>query len=625
MSFEDEAPSWAASSGMFKALLARRDPDDVLAQLRAACRPESLRSLFQPIYRASSGELEGCEALIRFPKETGFATPFEAFIAAGEHDLLLDLESACILRHLGEAKGFCRDLWIFVNVSAPLFTDPRFGAPWLLERTAAAGLSPGQVILEVPEIVRIRDFPAFSGHLAPFRSAGFRIAIDDFGAGYTNLRMIVELSPDFVKIDRIFVDDIASHSRKKVLVESVVSLCHRINCRVIAEGIELPGDLETCLGAGVDFLQGFLFARPLPAQEAFSSPGLAMPAMPLVRTLDDVRHLVLVVEPVEGSAPIAAACERFVLDPRLTALPVVRNGRPVALLRRESAAARMREKGQDGTTFDERTDTENGFDRVAELASVEEAAALFLRRDGDHRFEPLVAIGPDQTYRGLLRPEDLMAELMRLKVDYSLQSNPVTQLPGRIVYERTLAQRLARRLPVAVGRVNVRRFKLYNDRYGFSRGDELLITLASLLKESLAPDPGAFIAHMSGDDFAFATSFDRAEPSARYLLASFAEKTAELHDPDDVAASGFSVRDRRGEMLKVPLVTLAVGLVRWDGEAEVSLRTLMETAEEVLVGAKRDDGGGLLFNRRSLSSRPRPSASSSSAVTDRLPRVTRVS
>lgn len=561
------------------------------AVLNALCDPDVLRSVYQPIFRASTGELEGCEALVRFPEDVGYANPAEAFRDAARYDLLLALESAATLHHLTEARGHAARLRLFLNISPPLFSDARFGAPWLANWVANVGLSPSQVVLEIPEILKIRDFVTFRGHLEPFREKGFRIAIDDFGAGYTNLRMITDLSPDFVKVDRVFVDGIASHARKRVLVESVVNLCHRVDCVVIAEGVELPDDLEPCLEAGVDFLQGFLFARPTGAAEAFGAADLALPPRPLEKR-GDVRRLLVANTPIASDEASSAAAQRFALLPSQRVIAVVDFGRVVGLLKRAHAV----EQSAPGTNVR----ASDAFDRIAEAASLEEAVELIRRRPEERRYDPLVVVGPNDSYRGLLEVHDLLTELSRLNTEYALQSNPVTRLPGRMAFERSMTERLERRQPFALARLDLRRFRPFNERYGTMRGDDVLVSLASLLGESLGFRSSAFVAHFADDEFAYLASPENAKEVAERILSLFDDRVRELHDPEDAARGTFFVEDRRGATHAVPLVGLSIGLLAWNGEEGMSARVLLEIAELALRGARSHEASSLLVNRRAL-------------------------
>lgn len=561
----------------------------VIETLQGLCHPENLRSAFQPIFRAANGELEGWEALLRVAPETGFTVPTDVFAAATRVGLLLALESAATRRHLTDASSHLGPHRLYLNVAAPLFSDTRFGVAWLVAEAKKASIQPGQIILEIPETLRIKDVNAFQRHLEPFRREGFRIAIDDFGAGYTNLRMIADLSPDFVKVDRVFIDGISSHARKRILVESVVSLCHRVSCAVIAEGVETPEDLEACLAAGADFLQGFLFAEPAPAEQAFAVTDISLPGPPRAETPGDVRRLLVAESPLTRRTMEEAAA-LFATRPRLRAIPIVENDRIVALVPRSCAA-----------------DAPEVFDTILETASAEDAAEVVGRRPEPRRFDPIVVVGEGGVYRGLVEVDTLLSDLARTNARLALQAHPVTGLPGGAVLARALGALLGRGAPVGVARVNVRRLGPFNDRYGVARGDDLLSQLGALLKETIGPLPGSLIAHLANGDLVYLAPVENAEEAAIALLSRFPEAVKALHDPEDAAAGGFIVRDRMETDRRVPLAGLAIGLVLCRGD-DVDTRTVLQATQSTLEGAKVDDVSRVLVNRRRIATANRLSS-----------------
>lgn len=587
----------------FSGAFARLKPADinVIGRLQPLLKVDNLQSVFQPIFRATTGELEGCEALIRLPVESGFASPADAFTDSVRVGLLQTLEAAATTCHLRAVRGHAHGKRLFLNLSAPLFSDPRFGVSWLVAKTREAELAPHQVVLEIPETLRIRNTASFVKHIEPFRREGFQIAIDDFGAGYTNLRMISDLSPDFVKVDRVFVDGIASHARKRILVESVVTLCHRVNCSVIAEGIELPLDLEICLSAGVDFLQGFLFARPQEAETAFEAAELALPAPPTSNLHEEVKSLLNVETPLSPNE-MGSAGERFAASPRLRAIPVVVRETIAGLLKRPPDVDPV----------------PDAFDWLSENASLEEAVALVRQRPESRRFDPIVIVGPNRLYRGLLPIDRLLSQLARLNNELALQANPLTGLPSRLIFERALAHRLERETPVAVARLNLQRFKPFNDRYGFARGDDLLHALVSVIRDQLSGLPNSLIAHFAGDDFAYLGPIQGSQMTATSVIQRFLEAAKPLYDADDLAAEGFTVPDRLGAPRKVPLVGLSIGIVLWKGD-DAGVRTVLEAAETTLRGARNRDESYVLVNRRDLKTASRPSAENGDPADDDAP------
>lgn len=585
MSDESHPPlSWAS--------LPRPGPGEIeetRARILALCDPEILSTAFQPVFRARTGELEGCEALLRLPPGSGFAGPYEAFTAALRMGLASELEVASIARVLRDAEPFVGDHLVFLNVLAPFLTDARLGADWLVEKVVAHGRQPSHVILELPEISRIADFQKFARALEPYRLAGFRIAIDDFGAGYTNLRMITDISPDFVKLDRVFIEGIFANARKRILVESVVSLCHRINCSVVAEGIETTEDLETCLSAGVDSLQGFLLARPGPAEQAFFVEDVVFDSARSTRSHGEIGAATSLGPTMPADAPLSAANACFRADPDLDALPILLSGRCIGMLGRARAAAYPFFSGASEASPVSAAIADTPWDQVDETTPLEQVAALIARRARSSRFEPLVVTGPGKAYLGLLRFDDLLALFSRLHVENGLEAHPLTDLPGRGRLEAEALRRLARRTPFGLARLNVLRFRAFNDRYGFLRGDKLLAHVAAVLRTLSYEEPGSFLAHYGADDFGFLMPPERVSDVLQRAIQGIRSTVGTFYDPDDLAAGGLVGRDARGGASIVAPAALVGGAAVWHGSGAPPLHDLVRAAEAALRAARHGE------------------------------------
>jgi EAL domain-containing protein (putative c-di-GMP-specific phosphodiesterase class I)/GGDEF domain-containing protein len=528
----------------------------------------------------------GCEGLLRLPEGSGFSGPYEAFTSALQVGLAVELEIASTARVLMDSEPFAGDHLIFLNVLAPFLTDPRLGAAWLVERVVSYGRQPSRVILELPEISRIADFQAFARALEPYRLEGFRVAIDDFGAGYTNLRMITDIAPDFVKLDRVFIESIFVHARKRILVESVVSLCHRINCSVVAEGIETSEDLQTCLEAGVDFLQGYLLARPGPPEEAFHAEDLILDSVPGAIAHGEISAAVSHGPTLPASAPLSAANACFLADPDLDAVPVLLSGRAVGLLGRARAMAFPFLTGNSESDPVSMAVADTAWDQVDEVTPIEQVAALLARRPRASRFEPIVVTGPGKVYRGLLRQEDLLALFARLHVENGLEAHPLTNLAGRGRLEAEVERRLTRRTPFGLARLNIRSFRAFNDRYGFLRGDRLLAQTAAILRALSYEEPGSFLGHYGADDFGFLVSPERAVGVVGRAVEGLARMIGDFYDPADLAAGGIVSRDSRGGAAVVPPASLVAGIALWGGGGLPTLQVVVSAAEGALREAR---------------------------------------
>jgi len=152
---------------------------------------------------------------------------------------------------------------LFLNASPETLLDATHKPGRTLELLHTYGISADNVVIELTEQAPADDLELLDKALHHYRSMGFSIALDDLGAGYSSLRLWSELRPDYVKIDRYFIDGIHLDPVKREFVESILKIARASRAHVIAEGIELREELAVLAGMGIDLVQGYLLGRPL--------------------------------------------------------------------------------------------------------------------------------------------------------------------------------------------------------------------------------------------------------------------------------------------------------------------------------------------------------------------------
>ncbi len=217
---------------------------------------ESLWPTFQPIVRAENGELFGYEALLRTDEPALPSAP--AVLDAAERlNALWQLGRIMRRRTALAMEGSDPSLQLFLNLHPRDLNDPD-----LLDRAAPhTGLAP-RVVLEVTERAPLDNMGDTRGLISRLREAGFRIAIDDLGAGYSGLTSFVQLEPEFVKLDMSLVRGVDSNRVKQRLIRSITDVCRDMGLLVVAEGIESRAERDTLVDLRCDLLQGYLLGRP---------------------------------------------------------------------------------------------------------------------------------------------------------------------------------------------------------------------------------------------------------------------------------------------------------------------------------------------------------------------------
>jgi diguanylate cyclase (GGDEF)-like protein/PAS domain S-box-containing protein len=245
-----------------------------VAELRDAVERDELVLYYQPIVDLNSERIEGFEALVRWRHpRLGFLPPIEFIPLAERTGLIVPLgrwvlrEACRQLRHWQDALPTDPPLWMSVNVSAQQLAQPSLVAD-VVDALALSGIEPGKLVLELTESAVAGDTAAIVTTMRRLKDLGVRIAIDDFGAGYSALTYLRHLPVDILKIDRQFVSDLGTDNDDGQIAATIVQLARILDLEVVAEGIEERPQSDKLRSFDCTLGQGFLHAPPLPVDEA---------------------------------------------------------------------------------------------------------------------------------------------------------------------------------------------------------------------------------------------------------------------------------------------------------------------------------------------------------------------
>lgn len=250
--------------------------EEIIAQeLSEFLANPSLNTLYleyQPKLALASNQIVGFEALSRMNSPTlGRISPIEFISIAERQEKIVPLgywvlETACKFVNKLYDQGY-QDLYVAVNISVIQLLQKDFPNK-VEEIITKTGINPKNLQLEITESVFTDDFDDIQAKLRPLRELGLTIALDDFGTGYSTLSRMGELLVDFIKIDKSFIDKILLEDEQKQIVQELISLSHKLDLTVVAEGVEEEKQRDFLLKAGCDIMQGYLFSRPLPEKQA---------------------------------------------------------------------------------------------------------------------------------------------------------------------------------------------------------------------------------------------------------------------------------------------------------------------------------------------------------------------
>ncbi|HEX7125908.1 MAG TPA: EAL domain-containing protein [Thermodesulfobacteriota bacterium] len=234
------------------------------ASLAAMLDEGRLVSHFQPIVHCDAPEsVFGYEALVRGQAADGsLVSPLELYARGRAANLLFALDRQARLSAVRGAASLGLAAHLFINVNPATLGDSDAHLGATCDAITEAGLAPQQTVFEIVESDRIADVPRVLRMLEDYRAAGFRVALDDLGAGYSSLTLLAQLHPDFVKLDMALVRDIDADPYRAEIVARLLDSARALGARTVAEGVESEREWRWFRDHGADLAQGYLFARP---------------------------------------------------------------------------------------------------------------------------------------------------------------------------------------------------------------------------------------------------------------------------------------------------------------------------------------------------------------------------
>jgi diguanylate cyclase (GGDEF)-like protein len=242
------------------------------SELRKAIAEKQFTLFYQPIVDMKSGAIIKAEALIRwFHPEKGIVSPANFIPVAEEMGLIVEIGDWVFLEAATQAakwQSILHDpIQISINKSPVQFNDIKPPERSWIAQLNRLGLDGKHIVIEITEGLLLDANDSINAQLLELSEAGIQVSIDDFGTGYSSLSYLKKFHIDYLKIDQSFVSGLSEDSNDKALCEAIIVMAHKLGMMVIAEGIETEQQLEILREAHCDFGQGYLFSRPIPAEE----------------------------------------------------------------------------------------------------------------------------------------------------------------------------------------------------------------------------------------------------------------------------------------------------------------------------------------------------------------------
>ncbi len=582
---------------------------------------------FQPIVGIDRASILGFEALTRGPANSSLHSPLVLFDAAARFGRLLELERLVVRRALQRFKELKLPGQIFLNLSVDSLLAAETQIDLISNDLAAFGMPPSRMVIELTETRVSVDPERLRSSADALRGLGFVMAIDDLGEGFASLKRWLDLKPEFVKIDRYFIDGIAQDPLKQHFVRAIMDLANSSGCTVIAEGLEQASDLNVLHRLGVKYCQGYLFARPSATpRSSLRAEVRALlhwdqehrPAAPLpAGAITSAAQLARRGHTASAKISCLGAVDMFKFDEQLHAIPVLDEAqRPIGLLRSMHVLKRSSERffmdiHAHHSCLKLMDSQPLIFDVSTSLRTMSEAIANLddsLMVDG-------FVVTQDGAYFGSGRTSDLLKAVSDLQVNSARYANPLTLLPGNVPIDSHIDALIKDGQAFVVAVWDIDNFKPFNDVYGYRCGDDIIKFTAQTLLQVMDPTID-FVGHIGGDDFLMVLCSADWQARLQRVCTDFDAGVRGHFSTEHLQSGGYTTANRQNQPTFHPLPTLSAGVICVECCAFENSRALATALIEPKKVVKGRAGGSRFFVDRRLGKPPSTTPRATPKITE---------
>jgi EAL domain-containing protein (putative c-di-GMP-specific phosphodiesterase class I)/GGDEF domain-containing protein len=525
-----------------------------------------IKPVYQPIVSLIDGQVFGYEALSRVTDEKLGLNIQQIFEIADKTKNTWQIEILCREKALQNAMTINPEKKLFLNVDPNVIHNEEFRNDFTIEYLEKYKLNPSNVIFEVTERSAVTDNDAFLKAIDHYKNQNFSIAIDDVGAGFSGLNTIANIRPNYIKIDMNLIRNIDKDEIKQLLCKAMVDFGANSGVKLIAEGIETEEELKTLIRLKVDYGQGYYLGIPQETFEDITPKKVEIITKNYSKHYsDNIRNSIYPVighlsKPGYTFSPdesMELIYEKLKHDPAITEFTIVEND--IALGFMTKTALNELLGGRYGFSLHSkkiiRQIMNTNFLRANYNMPIDQVSRFAMQRTFDVLYNPIV-VEKENKYCGIVTIKDLLDAYTRIEIDAAIHINPLTKLPGNVIIEKEIFNRISSDSPYCIIYIDLDNFKAYNDAYGFENGDLMLKLVADVIKESTLKNE--FVGHIGGDDFIVICDYQEAGFLCQSILDKFASQVGSLYRDDDLS-NGFIISvNRHGVIESFPIASLSI-------------------------------------------------------------------
>ncbi len=529
---------------------------------------------FQPILNIHTGEIYAVEALLRGFQDVGFKSIFSLFDKVYKENILYAFDIALrekALIKFSKIKNY-EQVKLFYNLDNRLFEMPDFSEGNTSAILKKLNIKKENICFEISERHEISNDSNFENILKHYQEENFCIAIDDFGIGYSGYKLLYDSTPNLIKIDRFFLQNIQNNPKKKLLVRNITHLAIQLGIKVVAEGVETNEELLTCKEIGCHLVQGYLIQRPTQKVDEI---------------LEEYEHIATLVkhnqkrnnfqtsiesyldktESIHIKTKMNLVIDYFKKNNTTSVVPIVNSyDEPMGILQENQIKEFLYSPfGMSLLLNDESSKSKlKNLINPCGYTDIRSSISTIIELFSNDPESVGIIITQNSKYYGFLSARSIISIMNEENLILARDQNPLTKLPGNTMIEKYLSECSKSSSQYMLCYFDLDNFKAFNDVYGFRNGDRVIQLFADILRKNL--DQKYFKAHIGGDDFFTAVEYvQNDETQSMQLLCDvvkkFSQSVREVYSQEDKQRGYIISTDREGQKKQFDLLSVSASIL----------------------------------------------------------------
>ncbi len=551
---------------------------------------------YQPIVNIKTGKTYGVEVFLRGFKEAGgFYSIINFFDEAYSDGVLYQLDLEIRLKVLKEFSNFnIANLRLFYNIDYRIMNMPDFTGGNTAEMFSNLNLDKNLIFFEISEKSSLKDPSIIRNLSTRYKQEGYNVVLDNFATGVSGFQLLYYPNCDFIKLDRMFINNIAKDIKKRLFFSSIINMAHIMNIKVIASCVETLEEYYVCKDLGVDFIQGNFVHEPQNNYQKIESSYKDIKELYRSDKRSDNSNTISKdkierIKALELDSTLEELFLYFKVNPENHFVPIVDSYNSLLGVVYEKDIKKM-SYSQYGMSLAKNVNMESSVKKYmknvvsAEITwSVDKVLDIYNLTQFD---KTGIFITKNNEYYGFVDLNNLLELSYFRNIQMARDQNPLTKLPGNSQIEKYINKAFSdeSKKSYFIVYFDFNDFKPFNDSYGFRQGDRAISIFADILKKQLMGKKESFIGHIGGDDFFVGMSdyeFEKVYSIISEIQIAFSHEASSLYSSKDRENGYIRMKDRFGNVRKFSLLAVAAAII------EINSEITKRDFDEILNVAKK--------------------------------------